>query len=110
MDLITEGMEVLQDCVRAGRKLKNGAGVSFKERPFLVRFNIPFAIMFSMNREDVSKIIRRMLKADAVYFEEDGFDSPFELSDELDKFENFAGYVESGKVKSQLWTKEPIWN
>lgn len=78
MDLITEGMEVLQDCVRAGRKLKNGAGVSFKERPFLIRFNIPFAIMFSMNREDMSKIIRRMLKADAVYFEEDGFDAHLE--------------------------------
>jgi hypothetical protein len=110
MDLVTEGMEVLQDCVRSGRKLKNSAGVSFKERPFLVRFKIPFAIMFSINRNDTSEIVRRMLKADAVYFEEEGFDSPFELSDESDKFENFSGYVESGKVKAQLWTKEQIWN
>ena len=109
-DHITEGFEILQDCVRAGRKLKDAAQVSFKERPFLVRFKIPFAIAFAMNREDNQDVIRRMLKAHNVYLEEDGFDGPFEASDLALEFPNLSGSIQIKEVRAQLWTAEPIWN
>lgn len=106
---IEKGFAVLQNCVRAGRKLKNDAKVSFKEKPFLLRFKIPFAIVFSMRRDDYAEIIRKMLKADAVYLEEDGYDSPFALSDQAGEFPYFGGDVQSDDVSAQLWTKQIIW-
>jgi hypothetical protein len=106
---IFEGVKVLQDCVRTGRKMKSDAKVSFKDRPFLVRFKIPFAIMFSWHREDNEEIIRRMLRADAIYLEEECFDSLFELSEQIDRFPCFSGCSELDGIRGQLWTESDIW-
>lgn len=107
--MIREAMTVLQDCVKSGRKVKSETGMSLKEHPFAVSFKIPFALLFSLKRDDNSEIVRRMLKAENVYMEEDGFDGPFASSETAEKYPYFAGECESGQVKSRLWTQEPLW-
>jgi hypothetical protein len=109
MSFVEEGFAVLQDCVRAARRAKQNTSVPLKGNPFLVRFKIPFAIGFSINRDDNGEVIRKMLKAEEIYLEEEGFDSPFESTDMAERFPNFGGDADSGKVKAQLWTSNPIW-
>ena len=112
---IDRAFRVIQVAVILGRKLKTGARVSFKERPFLLHVFIPlnaFALLFSMEREDNERIIKFLLRASEIYIEEEGFDTPYFLLSDWERYSHYAGTeVDEGTgIKATLWTQSAIWD
>jgi hypothetical protein len=106
---VEECMSAIKNCVRAGRKVKDGTRTSLKGKSFAVSFKIPFAVMFLMALEEDEKIVQNMLRADYICYEECGWDQPFQLTEVAEMFPYFSGVAISEQVEAMLWTREPLW-
>lgn len=111
-------MNIVFGIVTAGRKAKSAAAVSFKGKEFLICAKIPREsrqMLFTWDRltrtDENESIIRFMLKASALYIEEENFDPPFLLSEEARGYRFYSG---DGKDKetnivAEIWTREDTW-
>ena len=102
---ILDAFEMIQNCIRVGRKVKTQTQTSLKGTPFAVAFKIPLSISFAWKHEEGEWLIQRMLRAETVHVEDEYWEEPVRV----DGFPYFAGHLTDNGITATLWTKEMLW-